>query len=159
MSLEPILFGPGAGEHYWFLNGLYSLKAGEDHSGGLFTAYEALLPPEFGPPPHVHRIEDEFFYVVEGEVTFWCHGVSATHGPGGTAFLPKGSPHRFDTGPSGAKMFQLTLPAQFERLVRAYGEPAPELKLPGPSEPDVPKLVELCAQLGIDILLPEPDSV
>jgi mannose-6-phosphate isomerase-like protein (cupin superfamily) len=154
MSLRPTLLGPGAGERQWFLNCLYVLKGGGDETGGVLTAYEAVMPPLFGPPPHVHHVEDELFYVVDGEVTFWCDGASDTHGPGGTAFLPKGFPHRFETGDSGAKMFQITLPAQFERLVRGFGEPAPELRLPEPSEPDVPKLIELCAQLSIEILTP-----
>jgi mannose-6-phosphate isomerase-like protein (cupin superfamily) len=157
VSLRPNLLGPGAGERHWFLNCLYVLKAGGDDTGGALTAYEALLPPHFGPPPHVHGIEDEFFYVVDGEVTFWCAGESETHGPGGAAFLPKGLPHRFETGDAGAKMFQMTMPAQFERLVRGFGEPAPDLRLPEPSEPDVPRLIELCAQLGIEILAPETE--
>lgn len=158
MSLEPTLLGPGSGERHWFLNCLYTLKGGAEETGGVLTAYEALVHPRFGPPPHVHRIEDEMFYVVEGEVMFWCDGVSETHGPGGAAFLPKGLPHRFETGSAGAKMFQLTMPAQFERLVRSYGEPAQEARLPDPSEPDVPKLVELCAGLGIEILVAQHDA-
>ncbi len=155
MSLTPTLLGPGAGERHWFLNCLFVLKGGGEETGGALTAYEAVLPPGFGPPPHLHHLEDELFYVVEGEVTFWCDGVSETHGPGGAAFLPKGLPHRFDTGADGAKMFQVTLPAQFERLVPGFGVPAPDLQLPEPSEPDVPRLVELCRELSIDILIPD----
>lgn len=155
MSLEPTLLGPGAGERHWFLNCLYTLKGGADETGGVLTAFEALLPPRFGPPPHVHHIEDEMFYVVEGEVTFWCDGASETYQSGGVAFLPKGLPHRFETGSAGAKMFQITMPAQFERLVRGFGEPAMHSGLPEPSEPDVPRLIDMCAQLGIEILAPE----
>jgi uncharacterized cupin superfamily protein len=31
---------------------------------------EAIVPPDGGPPPHIHRNEDETFYVLEGEVEF-----------------------------------------------------------------------------------------
>ena len=36
--------------------------------------------------------------------------------------------------------------------MRAFGEPATEARLPEPSEPDVARLVRVCAEFDIDIL-------
>jgi len=30
----------------------------------------AIVPPQGGPPPHIHRNEDETFYVLDGSPTF-----------------------------------------------------------------------------------------
>ncbi len=157
MSLQdPTLLAPGDGEHSWFLNNLFTLKAGGETTGGLITVMEFTGPAGWGPPPHVHHVEDEMFYVVEGEISFWCDGKSATYGPGGFAWLPKKLPHRFEIGADGpARVLQLTTPAQFEHFVRALGEPATEARLPEPTEPDVERLVRVCAEFNIDILAPE----
>ena len=36
----------------------------EKQTGGAYFVMEALVPPGDGPPPHVHRNEDEIFYIV-----------------------------------------------------------------------------------------------
>lgn len=154
MSFQtPTLLPPGDGEHVWFLNHLMTVKAGGPETDGLMTIIEFTGPAGFGPPPHIHRVEDEMFYVLEGEVMFWCDGQTKTYGPGGFAYLPKGLPHRFEISADGpGRVLQMTSPAQFEDFIRAYGEPAGEVRLPDPSEPDVPRLIEVCKQFHIDIL-------
>lgn len=157
MSLQtPTLLAPGDGEHSWFLNNLFTLKAGGETTAGALTIFEWVGPPGFGPPPHVHRTEDEMFYVLEGMISFWCDGATETYGPGGFAYLPKRRPHRFRVGDDApARALQVTTPAQFEHFVRAFGEPATEARLPEPTEPDVERLVRVCAAFDIDVLAPQ----
>jgi len=47
-----ILLGPGD---------LYRFLVTGAESGGAYFAMEAILPPGGGPPPHIHRNEDETF--------------------------------------------------------------------------------------------------
>jgi quercetin dioxygenase-like cupin family protein len=150
----PRIVAPGGGEQIWFLGNLLSVKVGGPETDGNLTVIEFEAPPGFGPPLHRHDVEDELFYVLEGDVTFWCAGEEATHGPGGFAWLPKGLPHRFQVGDSGARIFQITTPAQFEDFARAVGEPAGAAELPPPSEPDVEALVRIAADFQIEILPP-----
>ena len=35
---------------------------------------EHLAPQDWSPPLHVHRREDEWFYVLEGKLIFWIDG-------------------------------------------------------------------------------------
>ena len=56
------------GDRYHFL------VTGEE-SGGAFAMMEFLVPPHHGPPPHVHRREDEVFYVLAGEFEFIVAGL------------------------------------------------------------------------------------
>lgn len=155
----PHLLGPGEGDHWAFLNTTMSVKAGGPETAGTMTVIEALMPPGFAPPPHRHDLEDEVFYVVEGEITMHCDGAEATYGPGGFAFLPRGLPHHFvvsDDGP--AKMLQITAPAQFEEFVAEVGERIDAAELPEPTEPDVEALLRASERFRIEILAGPPDA-
>ena len=155
MSFDGFLVHPDEGEAFWFLGTLMTVKAGTKETNGGFTLIESVSPPGFAPPPHIHREEDEAFYLLSGQLSITCGDQTWTAEPGAFAFLPKGVPHVFRvTGPSPAKMLQLTLPAQFERFAAEVGEPAKERELPPPSEPDVPRLLELMGKYNIDLAAP-----
>ena len=57
----------GEGRAAWVVGDLYTVKASGADTGGAFALIEVLVPPQSGPPPHVHSREDEAFYVLEGE--------------------------------------------------------------------------------------------
>ena len=59
-----------AGATYWGPGDKYRFLVTGEETGGAYFAMEALVPPGGGPPPHVHRNEDETFYVLEGRVEF-----------------------------------------------------------------------------------------
>ena len=62
----PYVLDPGSGHPLsWFSSGV-TLKA----STGPIGAVEVVMAPGDEPPMHVHRNEDEWFYVMEGELTF-----------------------------------------------------------------------------------------
>lgn len=155
MSLHtPTLLAPADGDRWWFLNHVQSIKVNGQQSDGVMTVIEFEAPPGFGPPPHIHHKEDELFYVLEGEVSFWCDGVSESYGPGGVAYLPKGLPHRFEVSASGgARVLQITAPAQFDEFVKEFGEYLGEADLPEPTEPDIARLIEVCRRFDIEILV------
>ena len=143
------------GEALWFLGNLMTVKAAGTDTDGRFTLLECVAPPGFAPPPHLHRREDEAFYLLAGEMTIRCGDQTWRLGPGGFAFLPRGVPHGFRVGAAGpATMLQLTLPAQFERFAAAVGVPAPQRRLPPPAEPDIPTLLDVMAHYGIELAPP-----
>ena len=73
-TLAPIAHGPGEGEHLWFFGGLTTIKADGAETGGRVMVTEQLAPRGSGSPLHVHHNEDEWFYVLEGELTIWVDG-------------------------------------------------------------------------------------
>lgn len=147
----------GGGDRIWFLGTLMTVKAGGDLTGGAFTLIEQVAPPGFAPPMHLHRDEDEAFYVLEGAATFTCGGTSWDAGPGTFVFLPRGVPHRFVVADGGPiRLLQLTTPAGFERFAAEAGEPAATPTLPPPTQPDVPRLLALMAAYGYEPAAPEP---
>jgi quercetin dioxygenase-like cupin family protein len=147
----------GEGEAIWFLGTLLTVKAGSDETNGAFTLIEQLAPAGFGPPSHIHRDEDEGFYILEGELAVICGEKTWTAPAGAFVFLPRGIPHSFVVTSDGpAKLLQLTAPGKFERFAAEAGEPAQQLTLPPPSAPDVPKLLALMAKYGYDPVGPPP---
>jgi hypothetical protein len=118
---------------------------------------EQLLPAGSGPPVHIHRDEDEAFYVVEGKGTFYLDDKPFQAGPGSFMFLPRGVKHTFQIDAGGpARTLILTGPnGNFEKFVREMGRPAQSLTLPvqdGP--PDIEKLTATAAKYNIDIVGP-----
>jgi mannose-6-phosphate isomerase-like protein (cupin superfamily) len=83
------------------------LRTGEE-TGGSHEVIEAFVPPDGGERPPagaVHCRQDRLFLVVEGQVEFsiGCNRIEV--GAGGTAYAPRGTPHRFmNVGPTPARV-------------------------------------------------------
>jgi quercetin dioxygenase-like cupin family protein len=86
-------------------------------SGGAYFAMEAFVPPGGGPPPHIHRNEDETFYVLEGEIEFLLGNELITGGAGDFVNVPRGIVHRFhNAGATTARMILTFTPAGIEHF-------------------------------------------
>lgn len=72
----------GEGKSYWVVGHLNTVLASGEDTGGAHALLHAVVPPGGGPSLHVHRREDEAFYVLEGEVGFHADGrdIAATAG-------------------------------------------------------------------------------
>ena len=92
---SPVLVARDEGEHFHFLNTVYTAKINNEQSLGAVTAMEFLAPRNFAPPVHRHDVEDELFYVIDGELWISCGDVEAVHGAGAVVWLPRGLPHTF----------------------------------------------------------------
>ncbi len=157
MTLQtPTLLARDEGDHYHFLDNLFTAKVTGQMSNGVLSVMEFVGPKNFGPPLHRHDREDELFYVVEGEVWFSCAGVEAVHHEGALAWLPRGIPHQFQILSDTARVLQMTTPAQFERFVATLGRPAPSPVLPEPEEIDPAHVARVCADFDIEVLGPPP---
>ncbi len=143
------------GNAFWFLNTLTINKVEGEHTHGGLTIVDHRVPAGFAPPPHIHAGADEAFYILEGEFEGFCGDSRWRAGPGALVFLPRDVPHGFSVSDAGPGRTLLILaPAGFEQFVAALGEPAADLTLPQPVEPDVGRVIELAAAHGIQILPP-----
>ena len=59
---------------YWFLNTLNVVKATTESTRGAYSMICGISPPGHETPYHLHHEEDEAFYVLEGEFTFFSEG-------------------------------------------------------------------------------------
>src|SRR2546428_7073275 len=87
--------GRDEGEAYWLLGMRQTIKIGRDDTAGQYGLLEIVVPAGVGSPWHVHPEEDEWFYVLEGELTFWVAHTSLSLTAGSFAFGLKREPHTF----------------------------------------------------------------
>jgi quercetin dioxygenase-like cupin family protein len=68
------------------------LVTGAESHGSCFII-EGMVAPGGGPPPHVHHLEDETFYILEGTATFQAGGQTIHAKPGDCIHIPRGTVH------------------------------------------------------------------
>ncbi len=151
-----IALQPGQGEALWFLGFLVTIKASSEATAGAVAVIEHLGPRGSGSPLHVHSREDEWFYVTEGELTFWVGGQVINAPAGSFVYGPRDIPHTFTVSSEQARFLLVTEPAGFEEFVRALAEPAERLEIPPApgAPPDMTAVAKLAAEHGIEILGP-----
>lgn len=113
-------------------------------TGGDLMLMEAFAPPGSQPPLHVHRDEDEGFYLLEGELTLWVGDETRTLQPGEFLLAPRQVPHTVRVGDRPAR-YLVTAGPGFEAFVRAVS---------ALGSPDPDDLARLAADQGIDLLGP-----
>jgi mannose-6-phosphate isomerase-like protein (cupin superfamily) len=94
-----------------------SVMADAASTGGQLGVSEGIVPFGHSPSLHVHRDEDEAFYMLEGTLEFVCDGERFRAEAGAFVFLPRGLPHTFIglTRPS-ARVLVLLTPGGLERI-------------------------------------------
>ena len=154
---------PGEGEAWWWMGGLATVKATAEQTGGRYTLVEILVPefPMEESLLHVHHFEDEGFYVLEGEMTFYVGDETIKASPGSFLFGPKDVPHAFSVDSGPARLLFLLSPAGMEGAIREMGEPARSLDIPPPQEepPDeaeMGRLMAIADRYGGEMLGPPP---
>ncbi len=105
------------------------LATGRD-TEGAFSLLHCFFRKGFTPPPHYHKLEDESFYILEGEIDFHIGDKNLKAGPGQFIVLPKNVPHHFNLVTETAKALMLITPAGFEVFFQEFGRPAETLDLP-----------------------------
>src|SRR5918997_404369 len=152
---------PGEGEAWWWFGLLATIKATSEQTGGQYTLVEILAPDGYGSVLHVHHFEDEGFYILEGEMTFYVGDQTIKAQPGSFLFGPKDVPHAFTVDSGPARLLFVLSPAGFEGLIREMGEPARSLSIPPqpeepPDEAEMERLAAIAARYGGEILGPLP---
>jgi quercetin dioxygenase-like cupin family protein len=148
---------PNEGRAVWVVGDHYTVKASGNDTNGTFALIEVLVPSQSGPPPHIHRREDEAFYVLEGEFEVYVDDQALTAGPGSWVTLAKGTLHHFkNIGSTPAKMLILATPAGLDQFFLEAGREATDsLPQSGTVTPeDTEKLLAIAPKYGIEMQLP-----
>jgi quercetin dioxygenase-like cupin family protein len=152
----PVALQQGDGDARWFLGALCTIKSSAETTGGRVAVTENLAPRGHGSPLHVHSQEDEWFYVLSGELTFWIDGLVTTATAGSFVYGPRDVPHTFMVTSDEAHFLLVAEPAGMEDFIRTLSEPAQALSMPPASvePPALDVLMAAAAGHGIEILGP-----
>jgi mannose-6-phosphate isomerase-like protein (cupin superfamily) len=117
--------------------GPISVKVSGADTGGDFALFEVPAIPYSGPPLHMHHVENEWFYVLEGEFEIRVGDEHFQLTPGASVFAPKMIPHTWQSvGETPSKMLSLAEPAGH---LEAFLVAASQLLRGGPPHPDALK--------------------
>jgi quercetin dioxygenase-like cupin family protein len=152
-SLPAGILCAGEGERYVQLGTAIIFKSLSHETSGAALMWENETPPGAMVPPHMHQIEDEFIYLVNGEMEVTIGEATHTVRPGDLVKMPRGVPHAIrSTGPGMTKSFWTVVPAgKMESFFRALAA------LPADQPPDPAVFARLFADHDL-VLLPPPGA-
>jgi mannose-6-phosphate isomerase-like protein (cupin superfamily) len=129
---------------------------------GKYALAKDFLPANFGPPPHMHSLEDEWFYVQSGQLSFLMEDNELfAADPGTLIFGPRDHLHGFiNNGTDIVSMLNLWQPSGIEGFFRETGIPISidNPLTPPSSAPDPAVFIEASTKYGVTIAPPNPDS-
>ncbi len=137
----------------WFFNTLMTFRADGVTTAGAFDFIEERLLPGASTPAHRHSREDEYFYVLDGRITFYCGERTIQATAGAFVSLPRGIVHSFRVDEAGpARALVLCAPAGLKGFFETVGEAAEAGSL-APARPSDPEKMRRIAPLyGIEIV-------
>jgi quercetin dioxygenase-like cupin family protein len=132
------------------------LITGEQTGGALFMA-EVSIAPGGGNPAHIHRREDEMFYLQQGTLTIEVGGKIVDASPGDFVRLPRGIAHSFkNNGNVDAKVLLAVVPAGLEKFFEEAFYPVEDdsVELPPMTEEFLGRLLTTAPKFGLEFLPP-----
>jgi quercetin dioxygenase-like cupin family protein len=120
-------------EAYWVMGDLFTYLVTGAESGGSYFTLIANLAPNGGPPPHVHHLEEEQFYLLEGALTFSVGDRMLPVKAGDFVHIPRETVHSFKNGRTPSRILATFSPAGIEGFFREVGDPVKDrLESPPP---------------------------
>lgn len=118
-----IVYRPAhTGEQYWVMGTLFTYLVTGAESGGNYFTLIVDVRPEQGPPPHIHHLEEEQFYVLDGQLTYSVGEQTFQVNTGDFIHIPRETVHSFKNGPKLSRLLATFAPAGIEGFFREVGE-------------------------------------
>jgi mannose-6-phosphate isomerase-like protein (cupin superfamily) len=149
---------PALNNSTWYKGILSSQMAGSADNNGAFDFILSKMRRGTEPPPHVHSREDEFFYLLSGEMNVYVDGEVFQVTAGECMFLPRLKPHAFRITSEAIQNIALIVPGGFLDAVNKMNAPAERMDLPNDSDvatyanADLTETIKLFEQYGIRFL-------
>jgi quercetin dioxygenase-like cupin family protein len=126
-----------------------------EETGGAYAILEYVAAPGSGSPFHVHRNEDESFYILAGTMTFQLGESKFEAVPGSFVRIPRGLVHAFvNQGVEHVRSLVILSPAGLERFFKELGELAGNYPEGAPRE----AFLTLARKYNLDFEVPAPGT-
>jgi len=136
---RPYVLDPDAGTPMTWFTSKILVKASSTDLG----VTEVTMSPGEEPPVHVHKNEDEWFFLVKGEMRFHV-GEEVFRGTAGSfVSFPRGIPHTFTIDSESARFLVMNTPGGFEKIFEL-----------APKTPD--EAARAMAAFGLTFVAPHP---
>ena len=121
---------PALSNSTWYKGILASQMAGPADNNGAFDFVISKIRRGTEPPPHVHSREDEFLYVLSGEMRAYVDGEVFALTAGECMFLPNRRPHAWLITSQEAHVILLVVPGGFLDAINKMNAPAERMEVP-----------------------------
>ena len=155
--IQPGLIHSGEGRRFAIPGGICTIKATGEDTGGTYAMIEMLIPPQGGPPPHIHSREIESFYILEGSLSFWLSDRKLSGSAGSLVIAPPGLTHTFKNEEDAtARVLLLITPAGLEEFFQEVGVPTKEQSalLEHFTPENLERMVTTASKYGVETKLP-----
>src|SRR3954465_13626187 len=116
-----------------------------EQGGGFSLVEHPIAPRALAAPMHTHAHEDEYSYVLEGEVGVQVGDEVSVARPGDLVFKPRGIQHAFwNAGDTPARLLEIISPAPFSKYFEEL-----EPLMAGPQGPASRRIAELQGRYGL----------
>jgi len=120
-TLAPKIVDNDRGRKFFAPGPVLQQKLTSSDTGGQFSFHYSEVQPGFGPPMHIHSLEDEVFYVLEGQIQFTVGNEIVMATAGTTVFAPRGVKHTFKgLGETTSKMLGIATGSKLERFYAGF---------------------------------------
>jgi mannose-6-phosphate isomerase-like protein (cupin superfamily) len=148
----PFVVRPGEGDARWVTGSLDTVLATAERTGGLLGLIESTERRGDAPPFHVHSKEDEGYYVIEGELTFFFGDETVRATTGSFVFAPRNIPHTYRVESSTSRIIAINMPGGWEGFFAEAGDPAAGKPEPPDAEPGFERLSGIASRYGVTIV-------
>ncbi len=119
-------------------------------TGGAVAVMHLTVPELSGPPLHRHSREDEWFYILEGELMIVIDDQRFAAAAGASVFAPRGTAHTFQNfRDEPAQLLIMVTPAGVDQFFEDMS-----LMNKGLAQPDFAALERLMQTYGMELLGP-----
>jgi mannose-6-phosphate isomerase-like protein (cupin superfamily) len=147
---DALLVKRGDGRLIHVLGNDIRVKISSRDTGGAFAVFEAQTQPFHGPPLHLHRDQDEWWYILEGEYRFEVDGQEIYARAGASVFAPRGSRHTFQNiGTATGQIVTTVVPGGIDIFFEEL-----EMAVPRGAVPDAAKMIPIFKKHGFELLGP-----
>lgn len=130
-----------------------TIKIATADANGACTVFEDVTPPLGGPPLHVHHVQDEWWYILEGNYLFEVDGEQIHARPGDVVFAPHGSRHAFmNTGQTLARSLITVVPGGLDLFFEELSAEAPTAAAAAAADPEL--IAYIFRRHGMELLGP-----
>ena len=109
-----------------YQGGFFRVLVSPDQTEGRLSIVDMTLPKGSEPPRHVHTLEDETFFVVDGTVEFTIGDEVTIGKPGQALFAPRNVEHQFRIQSEQARLIVTITPGDFANYFIDFSEPITE---------------------------------
>ena len=137
----------GEGNNFNLLGHSITTVFSKQKTDGEYYVFQVVTPRGLGLPKHVHELEDELIYMIEGAFEIELGDRTFTAKAGDSVFFPRGIAHAFKNASSTptTAIFTVSPGASFELFFNKLAAMPPE-------PPEMDEVVKIFGEHGMTIL-------